>query len=233
MAASWSSPGLLLRKSVYRDSDLVVVVFTERRGLLTALARGARSSRKRFVGGLEPMHGLELEFARGRAERVELRAAQVSVPRLRLTGELDRLEAASRALSWVRQTSPEGDADPELWQALVCFLDALNQPEVPSPRLLLASTGLHLLGALGWALEFEHCAACGRACPANKTACVVASRGGLICSSCGGGPRRVDAQTRGRLAATANGKPLALRPQDALLALELIDEAFAAHANIG
>lgn len=212
---------------------MIVAVFTERHGRLTALARGARSSRKRFGGGLEPMHGLELEFAHGRSERLELKAAQVSVPRLHLTSQLERLEAASRALNWVRQASPEGGTEPELWAALVGFLDALNEPEVPCPRLLLAHTGLQLLAALGWALDFEHCAACGRTCPPNKSASVIASRGGLICSSCGGGPRRLDALTRGRLAATGKGQPLTLCPQDAPLALELIDEAFAAHANIG
>lgn len=233
MSTNWSSAGVLLRKSSYRDNDLVVTVFTPRHGRLTALARAARSSRKRFGGGLEPIHGLELEFSRGRFDRIELKSARVEVPRLRLTAELERLEAAGRALNWVRQACPENEPEPALWEALIGLLDALNEPHVAHPPQLLASAGLQLLGALGWGLDFEHCAACGRTCPSNRAACVVASRGGLICSSCGGGPRRLDAATRARLAAAAQGESLALRSQDARLALELIDEAFAAHANIG
>ncbi len=54
---------LVLRAIAYGESDLVVHLLVRGRGRIPAFARGARSSRKRFGGALEPFHRVEALLA--------------------------------------------------------------------------------------------------------------------------------------------------------------------------
>ena len=59
---SHATLALLLRRTPYRDADLVLSLFTEQLGQVSALARAARKSQRRFGGSLEPFHTLHLEL---------------------------------------------------------------------------------------------------------------------------------------------------------------------------
>lgn len=222
---------VLLRKLDYGESDLVLTLFTERLGRLSALARGARKSRRRFGGVLEPMHTLRLSLdERLGAELCLLREAQLERVRHRLVADLDRLDAAGRALGWVRRASPPRTEEPEVWSALESLLDRLDDPgAAPLPRHELAEAGLRLLAAFGWGLDFERCVACGKACPEAQAAMLDVGRGGLVCSSCGGGPTRIGAPLRRRLAEAAAGQSGVLTSADLDLTVDLVDRAFRAH----
>ncbi|HEY5376881.1 MAG TPA: recombination protein O N-terminal domain-containing protein, partial [Polyangiaceae bacterium] len=68
---------LLLRRVEYGESDLVVTLLTDSIGRVSALARGARKSVKRFGGVIEPMHTLRISYDdRAGAELVVLREAK-------------------------------------------------------------------------------------------------------------------------------------------------------------
>ena len=75
---------LLLRRVDYAESDLVLSLFTVELGRISALARGARKSRRRFGGVLEPMHTLEVTLdERPSSELYILRETQRDIPRTR------------------------------------------------------------------------------------------------------------------------------------------------------
>src|SRR5688572_20068660 len=94
---------LLLRRVVVRESDLMVELFTEHAGSWSAIARGARKSARRFPA-LEPLHELAvtLDLSPGR-EIATLVEATIARPRLTLAADLDAMEAAGRALRWLRR----------------------------------------------------------------------------------------------------------------------------------
>jgi DNA repair protein RecO (recombination protein O) len=224
---------LLLRRVDYGESDLILGFFTEKLGRISALARGARRSMKRFGGSLEAMHTLYIRCddpARG--DLSMLREARIEVPRTTLVADLDRLQAAGRALAWVRRVAPPRIPEPEVWAALDRLLDRLSTRSDPrSPSLHLASAGLSLLSAFGWGLDLEHCVRCGRPCPPSVPALLDAARGGLVCRACGGGRTRIEADARARLARAATGDDGALDESDAELALDLVEQAMRAHAG--
>ncbi len=226
------TPALLLKKVPYRESDLMLVLFSERYGKLTVGARGAQNSRKRFGGSLEPIHTLEVELTQGSGERYDLRASQILRPRLHLTQRLERLEGAGRVLGWVRAGALEREPEPQVWTLLVTLLDDLDREGTVRVDRALASAGLSLLSAWGWGLELQSCVSCGRPCPANKPAWVDARRGGLICSACGGARLRLAPEQRARLTAALSGDSGALLDDDAALGLKLTETALGAHADI-
>jgi DNA repair protein RecO (recombination protein O) len=223
---------LLLKRVGYGESDLVVTLLTEELGRVSALARGAKRSQRRFGGSLEPMHTLVVRFdERPGAELGTLRDASIERVRAQLTADLDRLDAAGRALGWARKAVPPSRPEPEAWRVLLDFLDRLDATGPVEPRRELAACGLCLLSALGWGLELERCVACGKACTPGRPAMVDAARGGLVCRACGGARLVLPGRLRERLVLAARGQD-ALEPADASVALELVEAALSAHMGL-
>jgi DNA repair protein RecO (recombination protein O) len=225
---------LLLKRVEYGDSDLVLTLFTEKVGRVSALARAARRSQRRFGGALEPLHTLEVRFEdRPRNELSVLREARILTPRPGLTQSLERLRAAGRALGWIREAAPAHTPEPELFMMLETLLDELGAKDGGDENRALAASGLRMLTLLGWGLDLERCVRCGKPCPEGAPALVDPARGGLVCRSCGGARKRLDPATRERLGrAVLTGEPRALAPGDADLALELVEAVLKAHAGV-
>jgi DNA repair protein RecO (recombination protein O) len=216
----------------YGESDLVITLLTDSIGRVSALARGARKSVKRFGGVLEPMHTLRIAYDdRSGAELVVLREAKLERARPFLVTSLDRMQAAGQALNWVRKAAPPRTPEPEVWAAMERLLDQLGDAQdTASPQARLAASGLRLLAAFGWGIDFERCVSCGKVAAPGQAASVDAARGGLVCRNCGGARRRVSGAEREALSAAASGGDLddAMAP----LALELVEQALKAHGGI-
>jgi DNA repair protein RecO (recombination protein O) len=232
-ARTHSTSALLLRRVEYADSDLVLALFSETLGRVSALARGARKSQRRFGGALEPMHTLSVRLdERGSAELLTLREASIEIPRRHLVGDLDRMTFAGRALGWLRSAAPPRTPEPEVWQVTTDLLDRLDDASDPRPpRLHLAEAGLRLLSAFGWGIDFERCIRCGKACEPERPALLDPARGGLICRSCGGARLRLDGALRARLAEAARGMK-SLETDDVDVALGIAESALEAHAGL-
>ncbi len=138
-------------------------MFSARYGKVQALARGARRSRKRFGGALEPIHTLDVELQEPkRGDFFELAQASIFQPRLVLPQSLERLQFAGKLLSWLRKALPERAPEPELWRLSNGLLDRLDTKDAPDPALVLSEFGLHFLQLLGWGITFDVCVRCGR-----------------------------------------------------------------------
>ncbi|MCA9598955.1 MAG: DNA repair protein RecO [Myxococcales bacterium] len=222
---------LVLKRVAYGESDLVVTLLTEELGRVSALARGARASQKRFGGSLEPMHTLRVRLDdRPRAELSVLRESSIDVPRTRLAIDLDKMQAAGRALGWVRRAAPPRTPEPEAWEVLSEFLDRLDDAnDTRSAGVHLTELGLRLLSAVGWGLDLERCVSCGKPCMEGKAAMVDEGRGGLVCRACGGARRRLPGAVRTRLLAATRGEAGAVTEADVPIALDLVERALKTH----
>lgn len=222
---------LVLRVVPYGEADAIVTYFTEELGKVAAIGRGARGSRKRLVGALEPMHTHRITVdERQHAELATLVESQLVLPRFRLIESLDGMEAAGQAMRWVRAGSPSRTREPVVWNELTSLLDRLDALEA-EPWALLAGTGLRLLLAFGYGLDFDACVRCGRARPSEQSAYVTASAGGVVCRACGGARQKLDGALLGRLARALQGEG-ELSAEDARIALPLVEEALTAHAGV-
>jgi len=230
-AKTVEAKALLLSRVAYGEADLIVHLFTDLHGKISAMARGARRSKKRFNGALEPMHTLTVEMnEKPRGEFFTLKDATIFSPRTALTSDLDALTSAGHALSWVRRAAPQNTPEPQLWQAIHRTLDGLGQLSPHhSPDQVLGAFGLRLLEVLGWGMNLLSCVSCGKACPEDRAAWVHPERGGLMCRSCGGGPFQLSGKDRASLlrALADDGGVLDL-PATAK-ALKIIERALSAH----
>lgn len=226
------SLALVLGRVDYGEADLVVTLFSETLGRVSALARAARKSTRRFGGSLEPIHTLRIGLdERAGSELYTLKEASIETPRRCIVSDLARLEAAGKALGWLRRSAPARTAEPEVWTATLALFDRLDQQRFV-PRLQLAEYGLRLLGAVGWGIDFERCVRCGRPCPPDQAAMADAARGGLVCRACGGARLRLAGATRARLSLAARGELGVLTDDDYERAIELVEHGLAAHVGV-
>jgi DNA repair protein RecO (recombination protein O) len=235
------TPALLLRTVAYGESDVIATLFTEVEGKLGVMVRGGRKSTKRVGGALEPFHTIEARIDDRGGELGALREARITKVRDGIVASLEAIDAAGTALRWVRHVCPPRTREPEAWVTLGELLDALDASGgrgeagggAGSSRVALAEAGLRLLSDVGYALDLERCIQCGKPCPEGRSARVDPARGGLVCSSCGGGRVVVSADLRAKAIAAAGraeGGPR-MTPADAEEILSVVDAAMAAHAG--
>ena len=155
---------LLVRRIPVGDADLIVTLFTEAKGIVSAVARSARRNPKRLVS-LEPIHLLRITLEeREQKDLAVLSEAAIALPRLHLVNSLERMEAAGRALRWIRAVAPPGTREPGLFHTVNELLDTLNDRDTDqTPEMALATAGLQMLADMGFGLVLERCVRCGSA----------------------------------------------------------------------
>jgi len=179
-----ATAAVVVRRVPYRDADLIVDLFTRERGKVTAVARGARSSRRRFAGGLG-LFALGIADLRRspRAELFTLQAFEVSRS-FPIAADLAAVAHGSYGTELVRELSPPEQPEPAVFELLVELYESLAAAGA-EPRALRAFE-LRLLDYLGVAPVLSRCVGCGG--EANGDDCVLdAARGGVLCPGCGRG----------------------------------------------
>ena len=209
--------GVVLRTTPLRESDLLVVLFTDRHGRVTAVARGARRSRRRFTGALSLLVLARYQLGRRpRGELWGLDAAEVVREWTRLSSDVVAVAHASYVAELVEALLPPEAPEPEVLDLIVALWDALAAGG-PSPGALRA-VEIELLDLVGHRPAIDRCAACGG--ELGDGAVFDPRRGGAICRRCGGlsrttGVRPFDPATRAYLSAIAElDTPLAARAMD-------------------
>ena len=226
-----TSDALLVRSIPYGESDLIVQLLTESDGRISAMIRGGRKSTRRASGALEPFHTIRVELEDRGRELATLKEARLSKVRTNLATSLDALDAAGSALRWARQLCPPRTPEPAAWGTLTHLLDELDAG-VAHPKVELAAAALRLLADVGYALDLDRCVGCGKPRPPARPAYVDPSRGGIVCTSCGGAPRMLSAELLDVARAAQAGDASGLTQAHAAEILALVEEAMGAHAGI-
>ncbi len=239
MSDSLKLTGVVLRTVDYGESDRVVALFTEERGKVSAFARGARASRRRFGGALEPFTLLRAE-ARERRGADLLALESVSVVRGfgGIRADLARIACASYACDLARALVRDAEPHPQLMELLVEILGRLDAE--PARPTLLRAYELGALQAAGLMPRFSSCARCGGALRAGGSGRLPfdPAEGGALCATCAsaappGAPRlaraTVDALVRLQAGGLAAAEAHPLSPGEGLEAREALSRFIEHH----
>src|SRR5512142_1565262 len=100
----WKLTGVVLRTVDYGESDRVVTLLSRERGKISAFARGARASRRRFGGALEPFTLLSAEVrVRGGSDLLGLDSTAVLRGYGAIRADLARIACAAYAAELARE----------------------------------------------------------------------------------------------------------------------------------
>jgi DNA repair protein RecO (recombination protein O) len=223
---------LLLRAVPIGESDLMLTLLARKHGKVQAMARGARNSKRRFAGSLEPFHVLAVR-ADMRRDVWFLREVTIALPRLRIAGDLAAIESAGVALRMVRDLCPAGVLDTQVYAAINTYLTKVDAEPAAAAAALL-QFGFALLRELGYELDWTACAVCGKALPPDRPACVNIARGGIVCRDCGGGPQVISAVTiRGALEISDGNASVELDAATRATLQAIVDAVVRMHASAG
>ncbi len=197
---------LLLRRTPFGESSLVVQVLTPDLGRVDLVAKGAYRANSRFYAVLDWFHTLELSFPEKTQGLAPLSGADWGVRRKRISGDPTRFRSALTVLELASAAARQGSPEPTLFAATEATLQHLESGDLP-PSLEQLLFELEFLQILGVAPALIDCAACGGSAPpigpipapANRTGAAQSLRvrvpfsagsGGRLCRACAESARR-------------------------------------------
>lgn len=193
--ARFEGEAILLRGVDFGESDRIVHLLTEHGGRLTAIAKAARRSHRRFPGTLDVFNRLRVDGrTRPRAAMAFLERARLVDPHLGLRQRPGRYAMASFLVEMLDRLAPEGLVGAEARRLFAFAAESLDllarRDPTPLLRILLE---LRALDALGLRPEFGRCVRCGRVAGAEIAADhrvhFHVADGGIVCTACS---RRLD-----------------------------------------
>ena len=182
----YRSRAIVLRSFDQGESDRVVHLYTREVGRVSAIAKGARRSKRRFPGTLELFSVLDVRLVDPpRSALMRLEGARLVRAFESMTRSLPRYAIGCRFLELVDRLTPEQEAQPGFFEFCEGLLGVLD--EEPGDRLLAALVLAKTLARLGYRPVLERCAACGRDLATERArVAFVPAQGGAVCSACAG-----------------------------------------------
>ncbi len=177
---------IILDSFDYGESDRILAFCTKEFGKVKGIAKGARRSRKRFVGRLEPGSCIRLFFhynEKSALVRVDDAALINGFDALR--GDVESFATACYLLELTGAFTRPGLSMPEVFSLLFDFLSLMDRGGDGS--ILSRFFEVKLLSILGFMPGLEHCVSCGaEAAEAEKARQLrfCAHSGGLVCYTC-------------------------------------------------
>jgi DNA repair protein RecO (recombination protein O) len=182
--ASHSTEAVVLHAFDYLESSRIVKLLTPDLGLRSVLARGARSSRKRFGAALDlfAQGSVELDVKPGR-DLDTLGSFDVIRTRSGIGGDLARFAGAS-ALAEMLLRFAQHDGDPDLFETASSAFDRIASASGDAARTATIAAAWRLLSALGFAPSLDACSECDRPFADDETVLFSQSAGGAVCERC-------------------------------------------------
>lgn len=173
---------VVLRRVAYRDSDLVLGLYSRKLGKISVLARGARNSRKRFGGVLGLFSLLEVELtAKPKSTMWTLVSANLSRSYGAFATDIAAMAHGSYGTELVRELTVDEQPDSQLLDLLVALYESLETCGPIAGRLRVFE--LALLSALGVGPVLDRCVVCATS-KLMVGAVLDPEHGGVVCADC-------------------------------------------------
>ena len=176
--------GLVLRRTDYSNTSLIVGLYTRQYGRLDVIAKGARRDKSSFHGVLDLANHVQVVYYRhasGGIHTLSECSMLNDFPGLRT--ELFRFYAGSNVLELISFLTVADDRQVDLFELALGGLSALSSGRNPSASLVIFQTDL--LRLLGYLPVFFECVSCGKNVLADKKVFFSPLKGGSLCRGCG------------------------------------------------
>ncbi|HUR91517.1 MAG TPA: DNA repair protein RecO [Gemmatimonadaceae bacterium] len=207
------SEAVVLHAFDYLESSRILRLITRDWGIQSVLARGARSSRKRFGTSLDVFVQGTAEYStRPGRDLSTLTAFDATRARPELVAGISRFTGAC-ALAELALRFSSDEPHPGLFDA---FINGLDMIGVAPPEHTVSATlaaAWHIVGELGFAPALDVCANCHAQLPDEARTPFSHVAGGALCDRCAQlvrGARSIPLEARKALAAWLAGSPMEL-----------------------
>jgi len=154
------SEAIVLRTYPFRESDLLVTLFTRLEGKVRGVARAAKKSRRRFGGALEPLTHVKVTYEdKERQELARLDACEVISSPLTSEVSYPRAVALGHVAELLDELSPDREANDAVFRLALSVLAQLTRDEFWLP---ITYFDLWMARLMGYLPDISECLTCGR-----------------------------------------------------------------------
>ena len=156
------SEGIVLKKVNYGDSSVIVTFFTNEKGKITGIKKGARSPRSKTGNILDYLNVVQIVFYEKPSRDVQL-ISQASLIKhfAEIKNNLEKYKYALAVIELLEHFSVEEEKHERLYRGTIRILDLMNEKN-SRPLLLFTKYFIFFLKEIGYDLTFDECAKCGR-----------------------------------------------------------------------
>jgi len=176
---NYNSRGFILRQRDYRDSDKLLSIFTEKKGKITAVAKGIKKPKSSLRACAQPFCHAYLHLNQGR-EMDLLTQARLLDFYANSRSDLERSLYCIYLMELLDKSLLENIPLPALYKTLLLVLSAINEQGL-NP-LFIRYFEAQLLASLGYKPVLSHCLSCNR--KASSSFRFSLAEGGLVCPDC-------------------------------------------------
>ena len=180
---NYSSKGIVLSLENFGEADRYVQFYTKDWGMISVLAKSARKSKRRYVGGLDLFCHNEISLRGDPKDRPYLNEISVlnSFPRLR--EDLDKVLVAGKLAQWIKRLADTSTPMPSIYSLLGQSLALIEKESKPEKlELLNCIFKLKLLSILGLKPRVDVCTKCEN--EDDIEGIFDLNSGGILCRAC-------------------------------------------------
>jgi len=124
------TPGIVLSRINFRETDRIIVVITPDYGKISLIAKGSRSLKSKLAGGIELFTINDLNFVKGRGEVATLISSRLSKNFANIIKDIERVQLGYELLKIIDRTT-EDQPEPEFYYLLANAISGLDDLQLP------------------------------------------------------------------------------------------------------
>ncbi|MCB0743444.1 MAG: DNA repair protein RecO [Ignavibacteriales bacterium] len=183
MAEITKNEALVLRKTNFSDSSLIVELYTKEHGKISAIIKGARSSKSRIGSKIDTLNLVEAVFYHKEQKELQLVTQANLISHFHnIKSDLERVKYASAIVELILKLVPEKDANEKLFRGVVKSLNLMDK-ENSQPILHFTQFFMFFIKEIGFELSFTNCSSCGNEIN-NSDHNAFSYTDGIVCGNC-------------------------------------------------
>lgn len=176
----FESKAIIIKTQDFKENDKLVWLYSEELGKITAVAKGAKRSKSKFLSLTLPLcYGVYMVY-KGR-NLYTLQEGKLINSFQSLLNNLDKLTYSSYLCELIDIACNDGEANKALFRDFVTTLYLLNTDALDY-ELLIRSFEIKLLRSTGYTIMLDKCTICGK--KINISNYISLSHYGGVCESC-------------------------------------------------
>lgn len=162
MAEIIKNEAIVLKKTKFSDSSLIVQLYTKDKGKISALLKGARSAKSKIGSKIDLINHVEIIFYNKEEKDLQL-VTQVNLidhfPNIK--EDLEKIKFASSVCELLIRLIPDYEANDKIFRGTVRILRLIDESK-NDEVLLFAQYLLFFTKEIGYEISFNNCSSCGR-----------------------------------------------------------------------
>jgi DNA repair protein RecO (recombination protein O) len=182
MEDTYSTEAIILKRSAFKEFDMKVFLYTKKYGKLELVVKGAKRTKSKIAGHVEPFNLVRVMAVKGR-QYDYLGSAINKNAFVNIKNDLEKIALAGKAIKLFNELVKLELADKDLFDFLREFLITLDTKKPNNYKLTYSAFVLKLLKILGYEPDLNICSICKKNIEDFKSF-FYNTRGEMICDSC-------------------------------------------------